>query len=160
MPEFTIIPILGLKTDVPADDMSLFKFIGQRVALTHDTAGQNVDYRRTPNVATKGEGYSAWSNSAVGSPTRCLGLFELDDGTNQDNIIFQDGKVYYYDSNPDPIQIKNAYIDYSTLSGDVEAGDCPGVASIIGFIGSNGHPVRAVVVFKGDRGGTEVDVHG
>lgn len=125
---FTIIPILGRKTDVPQDDFSLFRFVAENIAITHDVGGLNVDYVRNRNTATKSQGYTAWSNSAVASPNRCHALFELDDGVNRDNILFESGRVFYYDGTPDPQQLQNAYIDYSSLAvgggdGTVSAGD-------------------------------------
>jgi hypothetical protein len=104
---FRMIPILGLKNNVPADDPSLFQFINENTAYTHDTGGINVDYQRQKNTCTKSYGYTAWSNTAVGTPTRCLGMFELSDYTtgNRDNIIIYDGDVYVYDGNKDPAEV-------------------------------------------------------
>lgn len=128
--EFTIYPVRGLKTDVSAGDPRMFQYIDERgmYARTHDSGGLNVDYSRKRNAVTKSEGYSAWSNSAVSSPNRCHGLFELDDGTNRDNISFESGRFFYYDGSKDPVQVQNAFIDYSSLAsgggdGTVNAGD-------------------------------------
>lgn len=100
--EFKIIPILGRKTNVPQDDPSLFQFIGDTVALTHDVGGINFDLQRKRNACTKSEGKVQWSNSATAQATRCLGLFELYDGSNYDHIFFDNGKFYVYDSSLDP----------------------------------------------------------
>ncbi len=118
-----LVPILGLKTDVPEDDASLFKFIGENVALTHDTNGQNVDYERQRNSCSKAFGYAKWSNTATGTPSRCHGLFELDDGTNRDNIMFEAGRFFYFDGTPDPVQVNTAYLDYSNLASGPAAAD-------------------------------------
>lgn len=125
---FKIIPILGLKNDVPADDPTMFQTVAEMIALTHDTGGLNYSLKRQRNVCTKSEGYSAWSNSAPSSPSKCNLLFELDDGVNRDNLLFESGGVFYYDGSQDPTQIQNAYIDYSSLAdgtgdGTVAAGD-------------------------------------
>ena len=42
---FKILPILGLKTNVPQNDPSLFQFLSDGVAATHDVGGVNVDYK-------------------------------------------------------------------------------------------------------------------
>jgi len=124
MQTFKIIPILGLKTSVSQDDPTLFQQVGENVALTHDTGGLNVDYERKRNSVTKAFGYTAWSNSAISSPARCHGLFELDDDSNRDNLIFEAGRVFYYDATPDPVQLNTAFLDYSTLaSGPVANGE-------------------------------------
>lgn len=94
-------PILGLKTDVPPDDPSLFQFIGDNVALTYDTGGINFDVTRKRNTATRSRGYVQWSNSANSQATKCLGLFELYDGTNRNHIAFDNGRFFLYDSNED-----------------------------------------------------------
>ncbi len=100
---FKIIPILGLKTDVPINDPSLFKMAGNNVALTHDTGGQNVSYTRKRNACTKDYGYAEWSNTATAQATKCLGLFELAVGTTLDHIFFDNGKCYVYDNANDPV---------------------------------------------------------
>jgi hypothetical protein len=99
---FKIMPILGLKTDVPADDPSLFQSISEGVVATHDTGGINFDMSRKRNTATRSHGYVQWSNSANAKATKCLGLFELNDGTNQNHIAFDNGRFYVYDSSIDP----------------------------------------------------------
>jgi hypothetical protein len=65
MQQFAIKPILGRKTDVPQDSESLFKMIGEGVALTHDVGGINFDTTRKNNACTKSYGTVEWSNSAV-----------------------------------------------------------------------------------------------
>ena len=105
--EFRIIPVLGRKTAVPADDASLFKVMDRegRVALTHDVGGVNFDLTRKKNTCSKSFGYSQWSNSANAQATKCMGLFELYDGTNRNHLFFDNGKVYYYDASIDPVEI-------------------------------------------------------
>jgi len=105
MPVLRIKPILGLKNDVPENDPSLFQWIAKNYALTHQTAGYNLDYTRQKNACSKAYGRHQWSNSAIGSPTGCNGLFELDDGTNINHVILDHGKFYYYDSSYDPTNI-------------------------------------------------------
>ena len=105
MNTFTIIPVLGLKTSVPQNDATLLQSVGDNVALSHDVGGVNVDYKRKFNAATKSWGYFQWSNSANAQATKCLGLFELYDGTNRNYLYFDNGKVYKYDSSLDPVEI-------------------------------------------------------
>ena len=100
---FKIIPILGRKIDVSADDPSLFKVMGENIALTHDVGGINFDLDRTKNVCTKSQGYSQWSNNANAQATKCLGLFELYDGTNRDHCLFDNGKFFVFDSSLDQV---------------------------------------------------------
>lgn len=120
MQTLRIKPILGTKVSVPEDDPSLFQWIGENFALTHDTGGQNVDYVRKENACAKAYGRYQWSNSAIGSATGCLGLFELDDGTNINQIHFDHGKFYYYDISRDPTNIDAATpITFATDAADL-----------------------------------------
>jgi hypothetical protein len=98
---FQIIPILGRKTDVPADDISLFVEAGDAF-MTHDVGGLNFDIGRTRGTCTKSKGSIQWSTSATAQATKCLGLMELYDGTNRDHLIWDNGKFYVYDSALDP----------------------------------------------------------
>ena len=102
---FKILPILGLKTNVPQNDPSLFQFLSDGVAATHDVGGVNVDYNRKVNACTKSFGSTVWSNDATSEATRCLGLFELYDGTYRDYIYFDNGKVFRHDDAGDPTEI-------------------------------------------------------
>jgi hypothetical protein len=115
MNQFTIIPTLGRKVDVPIDDASLFKFVGENVAITHDVGGVNFDTNRVKNCCVKSPGYAQWSNSANASATKCLGLFELYDGTNRNHIFCDNGAVYIYDGSLDPVA-------YTTISFDYDSG--------------------------------------
>jgi hypothetical protein len=125
MAYFRTIPTLGLKTDVPIDDFSLFKFVGDRTAVVYDTGGENVDYQRKRNSCTKAYGIELWNHSAatgVGYPNF---LYELDDGTNLDYIFITSQTMNYYDSSKDPVAVQaGGYIDYSSLaSGPVAVGE-------------------------------------
>jgi len=100
---FRIIPILGRKTDVPIDDYSLFKPMGDGLALTHDTGGINFDLVRKRNACVKSNGYDNWSSAAIGSAARCQGLFELEDGNQRNHIFFDHGKCYVFDNANAPV---------------------------------------------------------
>jgi len=103
---FEIIPILGLKTSVQQNDPTLFQFIGENRALTHDVGGVNVDYNRKFNSCTKSWGLSQWSVSANAQATKCMGLFELyDSSENRNHLYFDNGKVYRFDSARAPVEI-------------------------------------------------------
>jgi len=104
MESLTIQPILGRKTDVPANDAAMFGEGG----LAHDAGGLNFDLFRKKRAVSKAMGYQQWSNSATAQATKCLGLFELYDGSNRDHIIFDNGKVYVYDGALDPANIDAA----------------------------------------------------
>ena len=83
MESFEILPILGLKTNTSQDDLSLFQMVGERRAATYCVEGRNVDFGRTRNSCSKADGVAEWSNTAVGTPTNCQGIFELFDGSNR-----------------------------------------------------------------------------
>lgn len=102
MNEYTLLPFLGRKSDVPIDDFSLFQSVGTNVVMTHDVGGMNFDITRLRMACSKSNGYTQWSNSAISSAANCMGLFELYDGTNRDHIFFDHGKCYIYDSSNDP----------------------------------------------------------
>ena len=119
MAEFRIIPILGRKTAVPADDLSLFKMVGEGVALTHDTGGLNFDLVRKKNACSKSYGYSQWSNTANAQATKCLGLFELYDGTNRDYCFWDNGKFYVFDGGLDPGDKTAAAVTHGTNNADL-----------------------------------------
>lgn len=106
--EFTIYPVLGRKTSVPADSPTLFQQVGENAAATHDAGGINFDLRRKRNACSKSFGYTQWSNSANTQATKCLGLFELYDGSDRNYIYFDNGKFYYYDSSFDPQVIQDS----------------------------------------------------
>jgi hypothetical protein len=119
MGELTIIPVLGRKVDVPQDDPTLFKPVMDGVFATHDVGGLNFDLRRLRNACTKSYGYAEWSNSATAQATKCLGLFELYDGTNRDYCFFDNGKFYVYDSANDPQDLTAAGITHQTANSDL-----------------------------------------
>ena len=116
---FKIIPILGRRSDVAQDDPSLFKGIAEGVFLTHDVGGVNFDLNRKRNTCTKAKGRVVWSNSATAQATKCLGLFELFDGTNRDRLFFDNGKVYQYDGALDPQDITGAGVTHQTANTDL-----------------------------------------
>ncbi|MFX0194551.1 MAG: hypothetical protein ACFFCW_00390 [Candidatus Hodarchaeota archaeon] len=106
MKSFKIIPILGRKTDVPIDDPTLFQFIGESVALTHDTGGLNFDLVRKRNACTKSNGYDNWNGTAISSAARCQGLFELEEPTQRSHVFFDHGKMYKFDNAIVAVEVK------------------------------------------------------
>ncbi len=105
---FRILPILGRKVDVPADDDSLIKMIGDNVGASHDTGGLNFDLRRKRNACTKSFGYVQLTSAANAQATKCLGLFELFDGTNRNHIMFDNGKVFALQSDNTMLELAAA----------------------------------------------------
>lgn len=106
---FKILPVLGRKVDVPADDPSMFRFVAEDIAAVHDAGGINFDLTRKQNACTKSKGYSQWSNSATSTDTGdVLGLFELYDGTNRNHLRYENGYIYAYDGSKDPADISGA----------------------------------------------------
>lgn len=101
-----IVPILGLKTNVSQDDMSLFKALDKygQILATYHVDGVNIDFTRTRKSCSKAYGRQKWATTSVGTGA-CLGLFELYDGSNRDHIVFTNGKVYYYDSAWSPTRL-------------------------------------------------------
>jgi hypothetical protein len=86
-------PVLGLKTDVPQNDPSLFKG-----TACHCVDMANVDFNRIRNSANKTTGVTQYTSSANAQATRCLGLFELRGSSETDHLIFDNGKVFYMSS--------------------------------------------------------------
>lgn len=99
---YKIIPILGRKTDVSPDDPSMFQYLSDKVFLTHDCGGVNFSLSRKRNACMKSYGYEQFSNTAASAEARCLGLFELYDGTNRDHIRAESGSLFAYDGSNDP----------------------------------------------------------
>lgn len=93
---FTIIPVLGRKTDVPPDDPSLFESAGEGVALTHDVGGVNFDLVRKTNACTKSKGYAVLDSAANSQASRTMGLFELESANVRDHIMFDNGKAFIF----------------------------------------------------------------
>lgn len=108
MEEFKILPVLGRKVDVPQDDSSLFRVVGKAVAYTHDVGGINFALNRTRNACSKSPGYTEWSTAATAQKTKCMGLYELYDGTNRNHMYFDNGKFYVYDATEEPDIIEDA----------------------------------------------------
>jgi hypothetical protein len=94
MESITINPILGLRTDVPHNDSTLF--VG---AASHCVDMANVDFNRIRNSANKTTGVTQYTISANSQATRVLGLFELLGSSATDHIVFDNGKVFYVASN-------------------------------------------------------------
>jgi len=65
MESFIIKPILGLRTNVPQGDPSLFQGLAQGIAAVNAVGGENFDLRRTRNAATKSFGKAQWSLNSV-----------------------------------------------------------------------------------------------
>jgi hypothetical protein len=107
MAEFIVYPILGLKTDVGEDDPSLFKKHGHGFAC-HCVDGEYFSNNRVRNAASRAFGYTEWGNSAVSSPSNCLGVFELYDGSNRKIWVAYDGDMYRYDGSRDPQEVADA----------------------------------------------------
>jgi hypothetical protein len=123
MPEFHILPILGTKTDVPINDISLMKPIAEGVVATHSVGPVNESYNwdasRRRNACSKALGRNQWSKSANAQATKCLGLFELDDETNQDHLFWDNGKLYVFDGDKDPSDVTTAATTYQKADSDL-----------------------------------------
>lgn len=96
--KFRILPMLGTKTNVMHDDITLFKPIGQGVAATYDVGGLNLDYQRKRNACSKAMGSIQWDTVATATATNCQGMFHLYDGTNREYLFMDAGKLYRYDN--------------------------------------------------------------
>jgi len=96
--ELKIIPVLGRKTDVPADDQSMFQAVDQegKVLKTHDAGGVNFDLVRKVNACTKSKGYAVLDSAANSEATRTMGLFELESANVLDHIMFDNGKCFVF----------------------------------------------------------------
>lgn len=112
MQSFIIKPILGLKTSVAPNDLSLFRELGPNIYAVHCVDGRNVDYSRTRNACSKSMGVSTWSNSATATTGYCLGIYELYDNANRTYWIFYGdnsslGRIYRYNGSRDPVRISD-----------------------------------------------------
>jgi len=65
MQSFTILPVLGLKTNVPQNDPTLFQMLSENLAVVHAVGGENFDLRRTRNSCNKSFGRLQWSANGV-----------------------------------------------------------------------------------------------
>ena len=117
--EFSIIPVLGRKTSVPQNDPTLFQDYGGNIA-THDVGGINFDLSRKRHACAKMNGYSRWSFSATAQATKCLGLFELYDGTNRNHLYADNGVIYLYDSRV-PSALTNTIIGFDAGGAGAQA---------------------------------------
>jgi hypothetical protein len=114
---FRIVPVGGLRTSVPQDDISLLKPVSEGTVVSHDVGGQNVDYQRTRNTCSKSCGYTPITTAPIANAVQCQGLFELWDGANRDLIVFYDGIGYYI--HPDtgtPTRITPTDVEFSTTN--------------------------------------------
>jgi len=126
--EFSIVPVLGRKTDVPANDPRLFKDFGGNIA-THDVGGVNFDLSRNVGACTKAYGDVKWSLSANAQATKCLGLYELYDGTNRDHIMFDNGVAYVFDSTRTPVAKANLILPFDAGNNEPTIGETVEVTS-------------------------------
>ena len=102
---FIIRPVLGIRSNVPQNSPVLFR----EGNLCHCVDGVNFDLSRRKWASTKSYGYTQWSNSANAQATRCVGLFELiDSSDNVNHIFFDNGRMYYYDTSRDPVAVDHA----------------------------------------------------
>ena len=111
MMSFILKPWMGLKTNVPQNDPSLFQMVGDNVAIAYCVDGLNVDFNRIKNSCSKSEGRAQWSNSAVDSAAKCLGLFYFNNGSNTARYYFDGtasgGRVFRYDGSRDPVRLSD-----------------------------------------------------
>lgn len=110
--QFVILPVLGLKNDVPPDSSAMMVPVGDNVVKSHCVDGRNVDFSRVNQSCSKSFGRSKWSNTATADATQCLGIFELYDGTNRVVWTFMGdnsskGRIFRYDGSRDPVRISN-----------------------------------------------------
>jgi hypothetical protein len=110
MQSYTILPILGMKSNVPANDPSLIRPITEGVVAAHCVDCSNVSFSDPRHATSKGPGKTQWSNSATTSTTTCLGMFESYDGTNRAHWLFMgdgssNGRVFRYDGSRDPARV-------------------------------------------------------
>ena len=107
MKYLTIKPILGLKNNCAPDSIDMYKALDERgqAIATHAAGGQNVEFTRERMSTNKAYGYAMWNKDLIPTPSLCMGLKEIFNGTLRDLIIFDHGKVYYYDVDKDPAEI-------------------------------------------------------
>ena len=138
---FKILPILGLKTNVPVDDPSLIKMIGNNAGLSYDVGGTNITYNRQRNCCTKSLGDDQWSNSAITTPSTPNFMYYFDTFSTKKNYIFRGDEGYVYDTLEDPSEYPLQYITYSNLangggdgtivSGDTVTGDTTSTSATV-----------------------------
>jgi hypothetical protein len=90
MESIIIQPILGLKTNVPQNDPSLF--VGNS---SYCVDMVNVDFNRVRNASNKTTGLSTYTTGQNSQKTRCLGLFELKGSSALDHLVWDNGKFYF-----------------------------------------------------------------
>ncbi|GAF88115.1 unnamed protein product, partial [marine sediment metagenome] len=97
MQSYILYPILGLKTDAAYDDPGLLQPVREGFA-SYCVDGRNISFNRVANATSKSFGVAEWSNAAIATPSYCLGIFELFDGTNRVVWIAYDGDMHRYAS--------------------------------------------------------------
>ena len=97
MESYSIVPILGLKSNVSQNDPSLFQAASETIAITHCIDSLNVDYQRVRNACSKSAGKVKYNPSAIASPDHCQGLFQTKSGTTITQYFFDNGRFYYLD---------------------------------------------------------------
>ena len=107
MESFILYPVLGLRTNFGNYSQGLLKPIENGFA-SYCVDGRNISLDRVRMATSKSQGRSEWSNSAVGTPSYCLGIFELYDGSNRVIWMVYDGDVYRYDGSRDPQEVADA----------------------------------------------------
>ena len=117
MQSFRILPILGLKTNVPENDLTLFKQVGEGIAATYCVDGVNFNMIRNLNATTKSFGSTKWSSAAAATATNCLGLFELYDSVNRTYWMMtgdnsSKGRIFRFNSSREPVRISDV-VDHS-----------------------------------------------
>jgi len=123
MKNFTLVPILGLKTDVLPDDDSMLQMVSQTTALSHAAGGENFDLKRKKNACTKSFGSLARSTAANASKTYCMGMYELYDGTNRTHLYMDKGVVYYLDAAWEFVALPDTYLHFDAQVGTFTAGN-------------------------------------
>lgn len=103
MKTFTIKPILGIKSNVPQNDASLFVQQPDNTFACYCVDGKNFDLNRRRNASVKSFDYQKWSNTANAQAIMCTGLFELRGSSATDHVFFDNGYFYVYDTNRDPV---------------------------------------------------------
>ena len=110
--EYILLPLLGLQTNVPPNDPSLLKSIGDNIAISHCVDCAYISLTDRKNSVSKAPAKTQWSNSATSDTLNCLGMFELDDGSNRTHWLFMGdnsskGRIFRYDGSRDPIRISD-----------------------------------------------------
>lgn len=83
--EFSIKPILGMKTNVPANSLSMFFTTSNGLILTYASDGVNFDLNRKKMLCNKSIGYTGWGGGITVSESEYfyLDVDSLDDSTKR-----------------------------------------------------------------------------